>query len=178
MGRPSDVVASRRRFGRVLACAVVVLAVATGRAAAQPVEPLPHGLTTLPMGDAAYTQLAALDNAGCVVARVSAHRPFRVRDVRRAVAQLSTIAECRGPIADALAARFTRPKEPTLPSDIAPDLAAATRELAKDTLETLRVGAKATLRATYLSRGEFEPLWAGVRPRDEGTPAIVGDARG
>jgi hypothetical protein len=178
VGRTSDVFAGRRRFGRALAGAVVVLAVSTGRAAAQPGAPPPHALTTLPMGDEAYTQLAALNNAGCPAARVSAHRPFRVRDVRRAVAQLSTTPGCRGPIADALAARFTRPKEPTLPANIAPDLAAATREAAADTLETLRVGAKVTLHATYLSRGEFEPLWAGVRPRDEGTPPFVGDARG
>ena len=115
----------------MLARAVVVLAIANGRAAAQPVEPLPHGLTTLPMGDAAYTQLAALNNAGCAVARVSAHRPFRVRDVRRAVAQFSTITTCRGPIADALAARFMGPKEPALPANVAPDLAAATREIGR-----------------------------------------------
>ena len=51
------------------------------------------------------------------------------------------------------------------------------RESSGDTLETFRVGGQATLRATSLSRGEFEPLWAGVRPRDEGTPPFVVDAR-
>jgi hypothetical protein len=40
-----------------------------------------------------------------------------------------------------------------------------------------RLGAKITLRGTALAKGEFEPLWAGVRPRDEGTPPLVADAR-
>ena len=132
----------------------------------------------LPMGDAAYEQLSALDRSGCGAARLSAHRPFRVRDVQRAITQLSADPRCAGPLVTALTARFSGPKPPELPPNIAPDLAAATREVSEDTLDTFRMGAKATLRATSLARGEFEPLWAGVRARDEGTPPVVADARG
>ena len=137
----------------------------------------PHALTTLPPGDAAYAQLAALDRVGCRPARISPHRPFYVRDVQRAIARFPESPACAGPVAAALAARFTRRPAPDLPKDVATDLAAAVRESAKDTLETFRVGGQATLRGTALERGEFEPLWAGVRPRDEGTPPVVGDAR-
>jgi hypothetical protein len=35
-----------------------------------------------------------------------------------------------------------------------------------------------TLTGTALSKGEFAPLWAGVRDRDEGTPPAVLEARG
>jgi hypothetical protein len=42
----------------------------------------------------------------------------------------------------------------------------------------IRAGAKITVKGTALSKGEFEPLWAGVRDRDEGTPPVVLDARG
>jgi hypothetical protein len=136
----------------------------------------PHALTTLPPGDPAYAQLAALDRVGCRPARISPHRPFYVRDVQRAVARFPSIALCRGPVALALQARFVRPPAPEVPRGVAPDLAAAVRESSVDTLEKFRVGAEATLRATSLSRGEFEPLWAGVRPRDEGTPPFVFDA--
>ena len=137
----------------------------------------PNALTTLPPGDPAYAQLAALDRVGCRPARVSPHRPFYVRDVQRAVARFPSITLCQGPRASALQARFVRPPAPPVPHDVAPDLAAAVRETAGDTLETFRFGAQATLRGTSLSRGEFEPLWAGVRPRDEGTPPFVFDAR-
>ena len=155
--------------------AIVVYGVIGARnATAQ--EP-PHALTTLPPGDPAYAQLAALDRVGCRPARISPHRPFYVRDVQRAVARFPSVALCKGPVASALHARFTRPAAPEVPRDVAPDLAAAVRESSGDTLEKLRVGAQATLRATSLSRGEFEPLWAGVRPRDEGTPPFVFDAR-
>ena len=162
---------AQRRVPRVIvACGIAV----AQRAAAQ--SP-PHALTTLPPGDPAYAQLAALDRSGCRPARVSPHRPFYVRDVQRAVARFPSIALCRGPVALALQARFVRPPVPEVPHDIAPDLAAAVRESSVDTLDKFRFGAQATLRATSLSRGEFEPLWAGVRPRDEGTPPFVFDAR-
>ncbi|HUQ82030.1 MAG TPA: capsule assembly Wzi family protein [Gemmatimonadaceae bacterium] len=137
----------------------------------------PHPLTTLPTGDAAYVQLAALERGGCGVARISPHRPFMVRDVRRAITQFASNAQCRGPIAEALEARFSVARPPELPRDVAPDLAAAARETMTDTLDTFRVGALATVRLTSLSKGEFEPLWAGVRPKGEGTPPVVADAR-
>jgi len=127
----------------------------------------PHALTTLPVGDPAYAQLAALDRAGCRPARVSPHRPFVVRDVERAIAAFKNDARCAGPLAAALASRFTSPSEP-LPGNIAPDLAAAVREASDDdSTEMFRLGARVTLRGTALAKGEFEPLWAGVRPRDD-----------
>ena len=135
-----------------------------------------HALTALPASDPAYAQLAALDRAGCAPARVSPHRPFLVRDVERAVARFAGNASCGGRIATALATRFTAPPRDSLPSNLAPDLAAAARESVDDT-PRLRIGAKLTLRGTALARGEFEPLWAGVRSRDEGTPPVVADAR-
>jgi hypothetical protein len=137
----------------------------------------PHALTTLPIGDPAYAQLSALDRSGCRPARISPHRPFLVRDVERATAGFAHNAHCAGPLAASLATRFSAPPKPTLPRDIAPDLAAAVRESEPDTLDTFRFGARATIRATALARGEFEPLWAGVRPRDEGTPPVVVDGR-
>ena len=163
-------IAQRCLRGVIVAYSVLAPATAAGQSP-------PHALTTLPPGDPAYAQLAALDRVGCRAARISPHRPFYVRDVQRAVARFSSIAPCKGPVASALQARFTRPPAPEVPRGVAPDLAAAVRESSVDTLETFRLGAQATLRATSLSRGEFEPLWAGVRPRDEGTPPFVFDAR-
>ena len=162
---------SRRARCLIVACAMTS-SVRTGVA-----QTRPHALTTLPPDDPAYAQLAALDRVGCRPARVSPHRPFYVRDVQRAVARFSGNAVCAGSVAAALAARFTRRAPPDLPHDVATDLAAAVRESAKDTLETFRLGGKATVRGTALARGEFEPLWAGVRPREEGTPPVVLDAR-
>jgi len=155
----------------IVVCSVVASVRATGA------QSPPHALTTLPPGDAAYAQLAALDRVGCRPARISPHRPFYVRDVQRAIARFPGSPACAGPVAAALAARFTRRPAADLPHDVATDLAAAVRESAKDTLETFRVGGQATLRGTALGRGEFEPLWAGVRPKDEGTPPLVLDAR-
>jgi hypothetical protein len=166
--------AARCFLGRVRCLIVASGAAALGAAGAQ--SP-PHALTTLPPGDPAYAQLAALDRIGCRPARVSPHRPFYVRDVQRAVARFPGTQACGGPVAAALAARFTRRPAPELPHDVATDLAAAVRESAKDTLESFRVGGQATVRGTALARGEFEPLWAGVRPREEGTPPVVLDAR-
>lgn len=153
-------------------CASSVIA---GRAANA--QGAPHALTTLPIGDPAYAQLAALDRAGCRPARVSAHRPFLVRDVVRAIAAFQGNRLCTGPLATSLATRFTLPEKPELPANVASDLAAAVRESELDSLDTFRFGARATVQATSLARGEFEPLWAGVRPRDDGTPPLVADAR-
>lgn len=156
-----------------MALAVGRLCTATPIAAQLP----PHALTTLPIGDPAYAQLAALDRVGCGPARVSPHRPFLVRDVERAITRFSGDPQCAGPLAAALSGRFAAPARLDLPKDVAPDLAAAVRESADDSTETLRFGVKATVRGTALARGEFEPLWAGVRSRDDGTPPVVADAR-
>ena len=137
-----------------------------------------HALTTLPLGDPAYLQLDALDRAGCRPARVAPHRPFVVRDVERAIGRFANQPACASPVADALRDRFVVSRAPTVPTDIAPDLAAAVREAAADSLDDFRLGAKVTVKGTALARGEFEPLWAGVRPREEGTPPVVADARG
>jgi hypothetical protein len=101
-----------------------------------------------------------------------------VRDVQRAIARFKGDSTCSGSIAESLARRFTRVSHEELPRDVAPDLAAAVRESSSDTLEMIRAGAKITVKGTALSKGEFEPLWAGVRDRDEGTPPVVLDARG
>lgn len=137
----------------------------------------PHALTTLPIDDPAYAQLRALDRGGCREARISPHRPFLVRDVQRAIQAFAGNPRCAGAIAAVLGARFTAPRGSVIGDNVAPDLAAAAREAAADTLETFRYGARITLRGTALARGEFEPRWAGVRPRDEGTPPAVLDAR-
>jgi hypothetical protein len=136
-----------------------------------------HALTTLPRGDAAYLQLEALDRAGCRPARISPHRPFVVRDVQRAIARFAGNARCAGPIAAALGARFIQPKAVPLPPNIAPDLANGVREAEADSLGGFRFSARGTLQGTALARGEFEPLWAGIRPREEGTPPFVAEAR-
>ena len=154
-------------------CALVVALFAARSAPAQ--SPA-HALTTLPLGDPAYAQLAALDRVGCRPARISPHRPFLVRDVERAIAQFRGDLRCTGAIATTLAERFTVVR-PDVPAGTAPDLAAAVRESVGDSLAPFRFGAKATVRGTALARGEFEPLWAGVRSRDEGTPPVVLDAR-
>jgi hypothetical protein len=157
-----------------VSCAIAFAALVARAASAQ--SP-PHALTTLPVGDAAYAQFAALDRIGCKPARISPHRPYLVRDVARAIAQFRDDARCAGPLATALAARFARPASPEVPVGTAPDLAAAVREAAADSLDTFRFGARATIRGTALARGEFEPLWAGVRSRDDGTPPAVLDGR-
>ena len=142
-----------------------------------PGQSSPQALTTLPVGDPAYAQLEALDRVGCRAARVSPHRPFVVRDVERAIGRFKNDPQrCGGPLSASLTARFTNPSSP-LPPNVAPDLAAAVREATDDSTEMFRVGAKVTVRGTALANGEFEPLWAGVRPREEGTPPVVADAR-
>src|SRR5687767_4576193 len=175
--RSSSMRASELRNARHAAVWLVTVALLSSRVGAAQGAP-PHALTTLPVADAAYIQLAALERVGCAPARISAHRPFRVRDVQRAVARFGSVVACAGPIADALASRFSVPATAPIPADVAPDLAAAARESEADEAAAFRVGARATVTATSLARGEFEPLWAGVRSRDEGTPPVVAEARG
>ena len=174
--RPSGVRAYHGLSARQAATVLVVAGTLCARASQG--QALPHVLTTLPPDDPAYLQLAALDRAGCAPARVSSHRPIYVRDVQRAVGRFSGAVACRGPVAEALAARFTIPAAPQVPKDVAPDLAAAAREADADPQDELRLGGRVTVRGTALARGEFEPFWAGVRSTDEGTPPLVGDARG
>jgi hypothetical protein len=100
-----------------------------------------------------------------------------VRDVQRAIAAFAQSPQCGSALATALTKRFTAPPKTPLPGDVASDLAAAVRESAPDSIDTFRVGARGTFRGTALKRGEFEPLWAGVRPTDEGTPPAVVDGR-
>jgi len=159
----------------VRAVTVVVIGALCSRPGAA--QGVPHALSTLPVGDPAYAQLAAMDRAGCAPARVSSHRPFRVRDVQKAISQFAADPACGGPIAGVLGARFMGSSPPPIPTDVAPDLAAAVREMEADSLDTFRVGGRVSVRATSLARGEFEPLWAGVRSRDDGTPPVVADAR-
>jgi hypothetical protein len=87
----------------------VIVASSVLAAHTAPAQSPPPALTTLPPGDPAYAQLAALDRVGCRPARISPHRPFYVRDVQRAVARFPSIAMCKGAVASALQARFTRP---------------------------------------------------------------------
>ncbi len=168
----ADRISRTARSGRLVLCVAIGVMIGTVADAVH----AQHPLTTLPIGDAAYLQLEALDRAGCAPARVSAHRPFIVRDVQRAISRFPGNARCAGAVASALTERFGAPAPLNLPADIAPDLAAAVREAA-DTVDAFRVGFRATVTGTVLARGEFEPLWAGVRPRDEGTPPVVADAR-
>src|SRR4051812_28057077 len=78
------------RFTTALIATLFSVAAAGDVAAQGP----PHALTTLPIGDAAYAQLTALDRAGCRPARVSPHRPFMVRDVERAIARFASTPHC------------------------------------------------------------------------------------
>src|SRR5580693_3872719 len=116
------------------------------------------GLVQLPLDDPAYVQLAALEHMGCAEARVSPHRPYTVHAVRAALTLARNVRSCHGPILDALSRRF------------------AFREA--DAHSGLRGGGEATLRATGLTGGEFEPLWNDIRPTGQGDPPAVGIAHG
>src|SRR4051812_33657537 len=76
-----------------------------------PVAPLAsadgqHALVTLPLDDPAHQQLRALERGGCAAARVSPFRPYLVGRVRTALARAHDEKACRGPLLDALLARF------------------------------------------------------------------------
>ena len=136
-----------------------------------------HPLMTLPIGDPAYEQLAALDRQGCAAARISPLRPFLVGDVQRAVVMTERYPECAGLIVDELRVRFRPDTAAPLPRDVAPDLAAAAAAAAGEGDSEFSVGGMATVQVTSLEKGEFRPLWRGVRDTDEGTPPVVGTAR-
>jgi len=116
------------------------------------------GLVQLPLDDPAYVQLAALEHMGCAEARVSPRRPYTVHAVRAALTLARDVRACRGPILDALSRRF------------------AFREA--DAHSGLRGAGEATLRATGLTGGEFEPLWNDIRPTNQGDPPAVGIVHG
>jgi hypothetical protein len=126
--------------------------------------PAQHPLVGLPLDDPAYAQLDGLVQLGCGAARVSAFRPFLVKDIRRALRAAEHESACVGPLRDALAARF---------------LGAAA---AVDTAEPaaghrVAFGAAVTLQGTALHNGEYRPLWQDVRPTAAGEPAALGIAR-
>lgn len=144
--------------GRMLAAAVALLATGAGTAAAQ------HPLVTLPLDDPAYVQLDGLVQVGCGAARISAFRPFMVRDVRTALRAAGAEPACHGPLLQALVGRF-------LADSVAADSAR------RDDAHRLRFGGAVTLQATGLDHGEIEPLWEDIRPTGEGTAPAVGLAR-
>ena len=153
-----------------------------------------HPLTLLPLDDPAYVQLDVLERLGCSEARVSAFRPFLVRDVRTAVRSAATDPECPALLVDALQRRFLHDTTktiakatelasrelvrefPTLSSDSSrpsvPDSAAASRVPVG-----LDAGGEFTLRLTGLGKGEYRPLWRDVRPVAEGDAPAVAIAR-
>jgi hypothetical protein len=120
-----------------------------------------HQLATLPFDDPAYEVLDGLVRTGCSPARVSEFRPYLVRDVRAALAAADSNARCARALVDALHRRFD------------PD----TLDLFGDGEGAFGGGAALTVAATQLSNGEFRPLWRGIRPKDEGDPAIAATAR-
>ena len=114
-----------------------------------------HALASLPFDDPAYEVLEGLVRTGCAPARVSAYRPYLIRDVRAALATADSDRFCAPSLVSALRTRF------------APD----TLDLFNDGEGAFGGGASLTVRATQLSNGEFRPLWRGIRPKAEGDPA-------
>lgn len=143
----------------MVAAGALLAAVGSARVAAAQ-----HPLVTLPLDDPAYAQLDGLVELGCGAARVSAFRPFMVKDVRAALRAAKGESMCGGRVLDALAARFVA-------DSVASDSAADARKY------RVRFGALASLQATDLHGGEIDPLWDNIRPTSQGTPAAVGTAR-
>ena len=132
----------------------VLLACLAGPAAAQ------HPLAGLPLDDPAYVQLDGLVQLGCGAARVSAFRPFMVKDIQAALHAAASEPACAGRILNQLTARFL----------LHPPVA-------DSTASRLRLGAAVTLRATGLTGGTIDPLWQDVRPTSQGDPPLVGLGR-
>ena len=142
---------------RLLRRALVLLLGAAPAAAAQ------HPLVGLPLDDPAYAQLDGLVSLGCGAARISAFRPFMVKDIQAALRAAAAEPACRGRVLDALTSRFLEP--------------VAAQDSARADSSRLRFGAAATLRATGQHGGTFYPLWRDIRPVSQGDPAAVGLAR-
>lgn len=120
-----------------------------------------HPLAALPFDDPAYEQLQGLERSGCEAGRVSAYRPYLVRDIRASLTVAATDAGCSGPLLVALQTRFARD----------------TFDIFADSEGTLYAGAAASARAVHLSGGEFRPLWRGARSAGEGDPPFSGALR-
>lgn len=142
---------------RLLRRALVLLVCASPALAAQ------HPLVGLPLDDPAYAQLDGLVALGCGAARISAFRPFMVKDIRAALREAAGEPACRGRVLDALTARFL-----PVPAHDSTAHADSSR---------LRFGAAATLRGTGQHGGTFYPIWRDIRPTSQGDPAAVGLAR-
>src|SRR5262245_64464412 len=87
-------------------CALMLVLIATFAVASAERADAQHPLTLLPLDDPAYVQLDVLERLGCSEARVSAFRPFMVRDVRIAVRVAANDPECPALLVDALQRRF------------------------------------------------------------------------
>ena len=151
--------------------------------------PAQHPLVAVPLDDPAYVQLAGLERQGCNAARVSAFRPYTTTAIRASLRRAVSEPLCAGAVLTRLLERFgdRDPADPARTDSIAvdtlrgiaADLAAAARSAAQDDDDgTLHAGAALTLRATTLSKGDFQPRWKDVVPTAEGTPPLVGIFRG
>ena len=152
--------------------------------------PAQHPLVAIPLDDPAYVQLAGLERQGCNSARVSAFRPYTTTAIRSALRRGLAEPLCAGDLLTRLLERFgdRNPGDPARIDSIAADtlegvaidLAEAARASAAEVDDDgeLRVGAALTVRATTLSKGEFQPRWRSVVPTAEGTPPLVGTLRG
>lgn len=143
---------------RAALLAVLGSAILAAPAAAQ------HALVGLELDDPAYVQLDGLVQLGCGAARVSAYRPFMIKDIRAALRAARDEPACRGRLLDALTGRF-------LGDSVATDSAAGAGRHA------LHFGAAATIQATGLHGGTIYPLWDDVRPTSQGEPAALGVGR-
>lgn len=113
-------------------------------------------LVTLPLSDPAYAQLAHAALHGCAAADISPFRPFRMRDVRAAIARARDADACDQRLITALHARFG-------PSDSVPAWSA---------------GASLTARVTAGGELEAWPMWRDLQRREDGTPPAVANLRG
>ncbi|GAC1651998.1 MAG: hypothetical protein NVS4B3_13580 [Gemmatimonadaceae bacterium] len=121
-----------------------------------------HPLSTLPLDDPAYVQLLGLERQGCAPGRVSDNRPYHVGDIRRALVAAAADSGCAGIILTDLRVRFD--STPYVPTDT--------------TRPAFGGGARVTVRATSLNKGEFRPLARDVRDPSEGDPSVVALVRG
>ena len=145
----------RARSRTRLIALLIALGCATGTVQAQ------HKLVALSLDDPAYEMFDAMDAAGCAPARVSAYRPWLVRDVREAIRRAGGDSSCSGAVLDVLRSRF----------------ASDTFDIFSDNEGELSAGGQLTVRATQLSGGEFRPLWRGVRDKADGDPPLAAVAR-
>jgi hypothetical protein len=120
-----------------------------------------HALASIPFDDPAYEVLDGLLRTGCAPARVSAYRPYLVRDVRASLAAADSDRACAPGLVHALHLRFD----------------ADTIDLFGDGEGAFGGGAALTVAATQLSNGEFRPLWRGIRAKEDGDPPLSATAR-